>query len=348
MASLSALNKYQSAVEAAEMVEAGMSSASSSSLSPPASTPDHLSDLAGVERKVRLSHSSPPSISASASASTSASGSEPKKVKDVDVKKQEKVMVYVDRRVSQTAMNILLAIKYYTSPLRLYLKVLVQFTTPAAREPLLASLKASDSLRRDLAAPWVGADTFGLKLLLKMRRMSRETMPLFKQNRDYMRFMKPGVEGNTPEQNRVAYYLFNEMLHPGAELEVNFHSWFDNFIKDDIEVLEQVGFDPDDARMDLVKKLAFEVNSYAAGITKLQLKFKYMSNGHVATESMDAEEALANIHTMFSKDPATVAWATKMNMWAMTDDPKTAARRVVMHGGGKVKRARNGAARKRT
>jgi hypothetical protein len=53
----------------------------------------------------------------------------------------------------------------------------------------------------------------------------------------------------------------------------------------------------------------------------------------VATENIDAETALTNIHTMFSKDPATVAWATNMNIWAMTDDPKTAARRVVMGGG---------------
>ena len=335
MASLATLTKYQSEMAMLDMVEASMDSSSASSLSSAASSRDHLSDLAGLERKVRLSQSTPPSLSASLTASTSASGSDGKP-KEIDVKKQEKVMVYVDRRVSQTAMNMILALKYYTSPLRLYLKVLVQSTTPAAREPLLLSLKAGDSLRADLAAPWAASDTFGLKLLLKMRRMSRETVPLFKQNRDYMRFMKPGVEGNTPEQNRVAYYLLNEMLHPGAELEVNLHSWFDNFIKDDIEVLEQVGFDPDDARMDLVKKLAFEINSYATGITKLQLKFKYMangSNGHVATENIDAETALTNIHTMFSKDAATVAWATNMNIWAMTDDPKTAARRVVMGGG---------------
>jgi len=327
MATIATLRKYKGALDDAMSEESASGSAASSLESLPSK--GHLSELASLERKVRLSHTA--SASASSASASASNSSNSGKRKDKEVALQERVLRLIDRRTNQTSMNMLLATKYYTSPLRLYLKVMVQASAPAQQEALLRDLKAPDRIKVDLMSPWGAADVFGLKMLIKMRRMCREVLPLFKSNTDFMRYMKPGAAGNTKEQNQVAYYLLNELLHPGKELENNVHQWFDGFIADKHDLIEEAGFTPDDARLDLVKTLAFALNTYATGITSMKLKFKYQDGaGAVHANTIDVEEALRFIHEKFTAFPAMHEMAHAMNMWASMDEQKKSNGRVIM------------------
>ena len=360
MATIGTLSRYQTAMDNAmmemEMASKSKSSTKSSSKSG-SDSPKFLSDLAELEKlekKVRLSYTDTASAS-STSASNSSSNSAKKKDREVEL--QKRVLRVIERRVNQTSMNIMLVIKYITSPLRLYLKFLVQFAAPEEREHMAASIKAPKRTLEDLRSPWNANDTLGLKMLIKMRRMKTQTFSNLKSNTDFMKQMKPGAEGN--RDTRVAYYLFNELMHPGKELENDAHMWFDNFMSDDQDLLESVGFEANDARKDLVNELAFSLNMFATSVTALPLKFKHLHNGAVQQETVDCEKAL---HAIYSKlmsvqepqlhqgmtfemldAPTKHAYmaaveqfksartlATSMDLWAAVDEAKASRTRPVM------------------
>ena len=352
MSTIGALGRYQTAMDnVLSEMEMETSKSRSSSLSSPKTISD-LEELGKLSGKKRLSFTDTASAS---SASTSNSNSAKKK--DRDVKLQERVLRVIERRSNQMSMNIMLITKYITSPLRIYLKFLVQFAAPESRLTMAQSIKAPKRILDDISSPWSANDTLGLKMLIKMRRMKTQTFSSLKSNKDFMILAKPGAEGN--RDNRKAYALFNELMHPGKELENEAHLWFDSFMADDHDLLESVGFEANDARENLVKELAFGLNMFAYSVTEKPLKFKHIQGGAVAEETITCEKALHSIYSslMSVNEPklatgvtyAMLDAATKhaydaamqqyvsartlansMDTWAAVDEPKVSKSRPVM------------------
>ena len=299
MSTIGTLGRCQSAMDdAVAEMEMEMSKSRSKSSSGSDSLPKTVSDLEELGKlsgKKRLSFAD----TASASSASASSNSRSSKQRDREVKLQERVIRVIERRANQMSMNIMLVVKYMTSPLRLYLKFLVKFEAPANQAALVASIKAPKRIIDDFMSEWGAMDMLGLKMLIKMRRLKTQTFSSLKSNADFMALTQPGANSG------MAYALYNELMHPGKEYENILHQWFDSFMADDHELLESVGFEANDTRRALVKELAFSLNTHAFSVTVRPLKFKHLEGGAVVEKSITCESALHAIYSKLTsvKDP---------------------------------------------
>lgn len=304
------------------------SSSSSSSISP-----ESRNELSEALDNMRLSSNS------SFDPSSASSSPNTKKKEDEDVKAQRRVLRIIEHEINKASNNILLHIKYISSPLRLYLKSQLQSTPLNQRIELANTIKISDKVKQDLVSDWKVEDSFGLKMLVKMYRMSQNIFPVFKSHEEFMQYMKPGyVNDINPMRKQITYYLFHNVMNPGAiyyiagqgiPLEHNMHSWVDNFMYDYMDDLEEVGFDISDIRKQLVNKLSFELNIYASVLLKKPITFKYTNNSVV---KYDAEHLIKELHRMFSANQNTTILAEQMMYWMTTDEDLSQGKRVVKGG----------------
>lgn len=308
--------------------EMEMSSESSSSISI-----ESRNELSEALDNMRLSSSSfDPS-------SASSSSGEKKKKEDDDVKAQRRVLRIIEHEINKSSNNILLHVKYISSPLRLYLKTQLQTVSLNQRIELVNTIKISDKVKQDLVSDWTVEDSFGLKMLVKIYKMSQNIFPVFKSHEEFMQYMKPGyVNDINPMRKHITYYLFHNVMNPGAvyyiagqptPLEHRMHEWIDNFMTDYISDLEEVGFDITDIRDQLVNKLTFELNIYASVLFKKPISFKYTNGSSI---KYDAEHLIKELHRMFAGNPNTSIMSEQMMFWLTTDDDLSQGKRVIKGG----------------
>lgn len=314
---------------------ASNSSSRSISLSPSKSSRNELSRIL---ENIHFSKTSRKS-----SRATSSSG-------DPDAKRQQRVLAMIEHYTLKACNNIVLHVKFLSSPLRLYLKVLLASMPPEQKVAHLQAIKISDRVKENLASEWSVEDSFGLKVLMKMYRLHKDVMPMVGSHEQFLRHFKPLYDKNAtdaPFLRFTAFYLFNHTMNPGVvqhpngvfAMEHNMHSWFDGFLEEEREEIEEVGFERDDLLKDLVLKLAFELNTYASVVFKKPITFKhYTGHGNqLTTVTLQPEELVKEIFQKFAGMEVTRALADQMMYWSTTDEAPQGTRIV---SGGRHKKSK--------
>ncbi len=263
-----------------------------------------------------------------------------------DVRMMEKMSILMDREAERSSLNIALYVKYFASPLRLYIKTLLQSMPMDMRVAHASAIRISERVKMDLVGEWNSNDTFGLKILVKMYRLFKNVMPLVNGHTEYMKYFDPSFGTKLLEHERamiepVTYFLLNNVLNPGAalhpngqvSLESDMHQWYDNFMINRTEDLEEVGLTIDEAKVRLRKKLAFDLNNFAATVFKKPLRFKYndFGTGEVKEDIMQPEELIQQLHQKFMGSPGAMILGEQMSYWLLNDDPAPALMRGGKH-----------------
>lgn len=265
-----------------------------------------------------------------------------KAAEDSDVKLQRRAIRIMAHETDKASNNVILHVKYLSSPLRLFLKAQLQKMSHEARVSMANTVKISDAVKSDLVSDWSIKDSFGLKVLVKMYRMWQNLFPMLGGHADFMAYMKPLASYADPAASMrkpITFYLYNTVMNPGhifythensESMEHELHGWIDNFLEQFREDLEEVGFSLDDAKEELIKKTAFELNVYASVIFKKALSFKYSTGQKVVH---DPESLIKELYNLFDAVPATKIISEQMMYWLMNDDDFTAAPRAIRGGG---------------
>lgn len=319
--------------------EMGSSSATSSiSLSRTPPTRDELSDM------LRNIHFTPtPRSSWTNSESGRSSGSQARA-------KQEWVVKAIKHETDKGVNNIMNHVRYLSSPLRLYLKVRLLLTQDVEeRSRLLVGMRFSDRIKTDLVGEWNAKDTFGLKMLMKMKRIFDQVLPLLNGAKDphdeFMNYFKPFHAKEHPNAafyKYTAFYLFHEVMNPKAAqhpngmvpLEHEMHAWVDGFLHDLQGDMAEVGFDIATFKEELAMRLAFELNSYASTVFKKTLVFRFDKEKH----NLSPEQLTVDMYNMLQAQAATQVLSGQMVMWSTTDEDMSASTRVM--GGARAKRSK--------
>lgn len=313
--------------------EAMMSESGSASSLSSLVTPESRNELSDILSKMRLSSSSFTATSPEPSSEELA-----KKKEDSDVVLQRRALRIIAHETDKAANNIVLHVKYATSPLRLYLKTQLQTKPVAERVALANTIKISDAVKADLVSDWNIVDSFGLKMLVKLYRLHQNVMPMLASHEDFMRYFKPLYDADHVHRKPITFYLFNNVMNPGVvyytyeqtqSLEHAMHQWLDGFLIDFKDDLEEVGFSLDDAKQDLIAKITFELNVYASIVFKKPLTFKYSTGERV---SFTAEALLKELHTAFAASAGTAILAEQMMFWLANDEPMVGAPRAITGG----------------
>lgn len=293
-------------------------------------TPPSRNELSEILSKLSFGK---PSLSVSETPSNS-------KTRDpTEVRQAHHLLSQIQRYTDKMSNNILLYVKYITSPLRLYLKTTLQMMSVGDRKALAATIKVSDSVKDDLVGDWTAKDTFGLKLLVKMYRMYMNVLPMLSNHDDFMLYMKPN-HGVDPEiRQKVTFNLYNYVMNPGPGLEIDMHGYFDAFLNAEAEEIAAVGFDAKDFRDQLRNKLAFELNLYASVVFKKQTKFKYEGAHGPVEEKHNPEDLMRILHDKFASFPGAEVFAAQMVEWMAVDDDMSNPARGY-RGGAKKKAAK--------
>jgi len=324
-----------------EMMEESESSGSSISLSSSKSSRNELSEAL---EKIRLSKET-------LSESDSKRRTESSKTKtDSDVKLQRRVVNLIKRETERASTNIVMHVKYYSSPLRLILKTKFLTLSPDEKIRYASTLKMSAFVKNDLISEWNAKDFFGLKVLVKMYRLYKMVFPMLGTHEQFMEHFKPGDIGNEPHKDTI-YYLFNYVMNPGVghysptsavPLEHEVHQWLTGFLADRVQLIEEVGFDLVDYQKEFIKKLAFEMNVLASTLFKKPISFKYyVSEKNIHKESMSAEQVMMDLYKMYESFSALNIVAQQMMFWMNQDDSMQGQPRAILGGGDKKKALQN-------
>jgi hypothetical protein len=325
MATVNALNKLS-----ADVMNSGSDSGSIS-----LSEKTSRNELSEILEKIRLSKSPTPA--------TSSTGSDSNPPPE-EVREQQRVLRKIQHETEKASNNILLHVKYLTSPLRLFLKTLIQFMSDTEKMHHIHALKLNDRVKQDLISEWNAKDSFGLKMLVKMYRLYENVFPLLKNHEDFMRHFKPNYgEGHEYRKNTV-YYLFNNVMNPGVahhpngvvNLEHELHTWLETFLQDDKAEIEEVGFELKDFHEALIFKIAFDLNIYASVVFKKAVSFKYKNGSHMVEEKKNPEDLVKELYNKFNANAVTKVLADQMMYWLTTDEDMSNATRAMK--GGKAKR----------
>lgn len=314
-------------------------------------TPVSRNSLSQALNNVKLSPVSTPSTQDNGSSLASQ-----EKEDDEGMHQLEKISLLMDRQAERTSMNITLFVKYFASPLRLYIKTLLQSMPMEMRVAYANAIRISDRVKTDLVGEWNANDTFGLKILVKMYRLFNNVLPLIQNNTEFLKYFDPHFNKiSTEERARVqpiTYFMLNCVMNPGVALHPNgevsleneAHQWYDNFLIDRKDEIEEVTLTLKDAQERLRKKLALDLNSYAAVVFKKPVRFKYsdMSTGEVKEDVFQPEQLIQELHQKFMSTPGAMILGEQMTYWLLNDDPTPAVMR-----GGKSKQHKKDVKRKK-
>lgn len=313
-----------------------MSDTSSISEAPTRSTRNELSEMLS---KIRFSR---PSMTPTLSESNNSKRS----VTPTEIRQANHMLSHIQKTTDRVSNNILMYVKYLSSPLRLYLKTMLQLMTPEDRIAHAASIKVAERVKEDLVSDWNNKDSFGLKILVKMYRMYTNVLPMFRDHEDFLRYLKPNYAKDAETRAHITYYLYNYVMNPGVaahpngrvSLEHDVHSYFDKFLEDEKDDISAVGFDVQDFRDQLRIKLVFELNMYMASAFKKPLHFKHKPHPEAALkeEKLHPEEVIQRLFQMFSSAPIATVFAEQMMNWMTMDDDLSAP--VRGYKGGKAKK----------
>lgn len=304
-------------------------------------TPSTRNELSEILSKIRFSK---PTESATPSAS---SGSKSGSRTPSEVREANHLLSRIQRQTDRMSNNVLLYVKYLSSPLRLYLKTLLALMTPEDRMAHVATIKVADRVKEDLVSDWNNKDSFGLKILVKLYRMYTNVVPMFRDHEDFLRYLKPHYAKDSESRAHITYYLYNYVLNPGyalhpngqVSLEHDLHAYIDSYLQDEKEEIAAVGFDIKDFRDQLRNKLAFELNLYMTVAFKKAVHFKHKPTPAAAykEEKLQPEQLITSLYEKFSSTPVAVMFADQMMTWMMADDDMTAPARG--YSGGKMKKS---------
>ncbi len=302
-------------------------------------TPETRNELSEILSKIRFSK---PTESVTPSASGSKTGSRT----PTEIREANHLLSRIQRQTERVSNNVLLYVKYLSSPLRLYLKTMLALMTPEDRLAHAASIKVADRVKEDLVSDWNNKDSFGLKMLVKMYRMYTNVVPMFRDHEDFLRYLKPHYAKDATSREHITYYLFNYVMNPGfathpngrVSLEHDLHAYIDQFLEDEREEIAAVGFDIKDFRDQLRNKLVFELNLYMTVAFKKAVHFKHKPSPNAALkeEKLHPEELLTALYQKFSSAPIAAIFADQMMNWMMTDEDMSAPARGY-NGGAKKK-----------
>lgn len=333
-------SRHSSASKSRGKAKAKSASDSASASSAIESTRNELSEMLS---KIRFTPVSP-NESASASASKGSKSNTPE-----DVKEANRLLSRIQKETDRASNNILLYVKYLSSPLRLYLKTTLQMMPMDARIQHVNMIKINDRVKEDLVGEWTNKDTFGLKMLVKMYRLYQNVMPMLRDHDDFMRYFKPHHGKDAEARKEITYYMYNYIMNPGlgshptgqVSLEHDLHAYIDNFLHEEKDEIEAVGFDIKDFRDTLRNKLTFELNLYASIVFKKAVQFKYKPHGHKhKEEKLKPEEILTTLYQKFASFPGAEVFAHQMMHWSLTDDDMTNPARGYAGGKHKPKHVR--------
>ncbi len=297
-------------------------------------------ELSEILEKIRLSKSATP-VTLPKGSSSKDRTSTPEEERE-----QQRVLRKIQHETEKASNNILLHVKYLSSPLRIYLKCMFMMMPDQDKIAHLQSLRLSDRVKHDLLSEWSAKDTFGLKILVKMYRLYQNVFPLLKNHEDFMRYFKPNYGEGFEMRKNTIYYMYNNVMNPGTayhpngvvNLEHEVHMWLTSFLQEDKDNIEEVGFEISDFHEALIFKVAFDFNIYASIVFKKALSFKYKNGNHMVEEKKDPEELVKTIYNMLNSHPVAKIIAEQMMYWLTTDDDMTNAPRAIR--GGKRSSAR--------
>lgn len=327
----------------AEMREHSQSSKTSKKKQTPSTssddaTPSTRNELSEILSKIRFSK---PTESVTPTASVSKSGSRT----PTEVREANHLLSRIQRVTERVSNNVLLYVKYLSSPLRLYLKVVLALMTPEDRMAHVSTIKVADRVKEDLVSDWNNKDSFGLKILVKMYRMYTNVVPMFRDHEDFLRYLKPNYSKDAAAHAHITFYLYNYVMNPGfadhpngrVSLEHDLHAYIDLFLEDERDEIAAVGFDIKDFRDQLRNKLVFELNLYMTVAFKKAVHFKHKAtpNGVFKEEKLQPEELITTLYQKFSAAPIATMFADQMMNWMMSDDDMSAPARG--YNGGKSK-----------
>lgn len=315
---------------------------SSISLVPTKSTRNELSEAL---EKIRLSKETLSETKTSTS-TTRSEGSKPPT--DSEVKLQQKIISLIQRETERASTNIVMHVKYYSSPLRLVLKTKFMTLPPEQKMQYASVLKMGDFVKNDLISDWTVKDFFGLKILIKMYRLYMAVFPMLSTQKEFLEYFQPMGVGNEPHKDTV-YYLYNYVMNPGfgyysqdnpVSLEHEVHQWLTTFLADRQDLLDEVGFDLVDFQKELIKKTAFELNVLASTLFKKPISFKYFTSPtNITKETMDAVQIMTDLHKMYQSYTPLNIVAEQMMFWLNQDESMEGQPRAILGGmGGKKKK----------
>lgn len=288
-------------------------------------TPPSRNELSEILSKLSFGK---PSLSVSATPSNSGTRD------PTEVRQANHLLSQIQKYTDKMGNNILLYVKYLTSPLRLYLKTILQMMPLEDRLSHVATIKVSDAVKNDLVGEWNPKDTFGLKILVKMYRMYTNVLPMLRGHEEFMRYLKPNHGVDAATRQNITFYIYNYVMNPGAGLENDMHGYFDGFLSEEAEEIAAVGFDVKDFREQLRNKLAFELNLYTSVVFKKPTKFKYTGPNGPVEEKHNPEDLMRILHEKFASFPGAQGFATEMVKWMLEDDDMSQPPRGY-HGGAK-------------
>lgn len=300
-------------------------------------TPSSRNELSEILSKLRFTK---PPLSESA---TPTSGTRD----PTEIREANRLLSQLQKHTEQVSLNTLLYVKYLTSPLRLYLKTMLQMMPYDDRVAHVATIKVNDRVKNDLIGDWDHKDTFGLKLLVKMYRMYQNVMPMFRNHEDFMKYLKPNHGEDAASRAHITFYLYNYVMNPGygvhpngqVSLEHDLHAYYDSFLVEEAEEIAAVGFDTKDFKDMLRNKVAFELNLYASVVFKKSTQFKYRDmNGRMVEEKLNPEQLIHTLFEKFASFPGADVFAQQMTTWMTTDEDMSAPRRGYNGGKRKLKK----------
>lgn len=331
-----------------EMMSESNSDASSISLSSTKSTRDELSEAL---EKIRLSKET-----LSETKTSSSSRSQKSTPTDSDVKLQDKVVRLVKRETDRASTNIVMHVKYYSSPLRLMLKSQCMMLPLEQKVAYASALKMADFIKNDIISEWNAKDFFGLKILIKMYRLYKMVFPMLGSHDQFLEHFEPKNLGNEPHKDTI-YYLYNYVMNPGygfyaqgnaVPLEHEVHMWLNTFLADREELIKEVEFELADFQNELVKKTAFQLNVMASTIFQKPISFKHFDSSNDIPKKLhkvtiNAEETMYQLYNLYIANEPIKILGEQMMLWMNQDDLMQGQAPRVILGGKRAKKNKRGA-----
>lgn len=295
-------------------------------------------------------------IHKSSSPVVSSVSSESDETKDPNVKRVNGILIKIEKQTELVAQNIVLRIRYLSSPLRLFLKLYIMNMDENTKRLFHSSLKVSAAVKEDIFADWQPSDSLGIFILVKMYNMYKNLFPNIMDQTQFMKLLKPSVTSElNPFDKQIAFYLFNQVMnketayHPNGEVNIEdayIHGWFDKFLKNDKDDLEEVGVPYEDVLLHLKNRIAFDINVYASIVFKKPVQYKYIDgSGKPAKAQYNPEELIHQMVQELEKfklpipnpDGNQASYADQLRYWLTTDDPTENKKRHHHNRGGRKK-----------
>ena len=128
------------------------------------STKSSRNELSEALQKIRMSKETL-SETVSTGKSTQSEKSEGHKSIDSAAKEQQKILRLIQRETDRAGTNIVMHVKYYSSPIRLFLKTKFMLMSLEEKMKYASVLKLADFVKQDIVSDWNAKDFFGLKVL---------------------------------------------------------------------------------------------------------------------------------------------------------------------------------------